>query len=89
MGVAAPDLWMKDGDFSLWASDDRPAVDTFIMGQSVNNTWYGIFVNNAAAQDWNVKNSPSDGKVILRSIASGGVGDIVFIVGRYPKNVIS
>jgi alpha-glucosidase (family GH31 glycosyl hydrolase) len=87
IGVAAPDLWLHDGQYSLWASRDSPAVDTFVMGQSTENSWYGVFVNNAAAQDWTVKNSPVDGKVHLHSVASGGAGDFVVILGAEPNNV--
>jgi len=65
LALSSPDLWLKDGDFSQWTSEESPAFDTFMMGQSTLNTWYGVFVNNAAAQDWTVKNMPQDGLVNL------------------------
>lgn len=56
------DLFLNDGVYSLWARDkgdpvqdgkmpgkNMYGVDPFVMGQSPDYHWYGIFMNNAAA----------------------------------------
>jgi hypothetical protein len=63
------DLFMPDGIYTLWSRDIPDPVQTgklpgqnmygvhpFYMGRATDNSWFGVFQNNAAAQDWIVKN---------------------------------
>lgn len=87
------DLFLKDGVYSLWARDQPDPVQTgalpatnmygthpFIMGKATDATWFGVFYNLAAAQDWWLTNEVVTGDVSLKTIATGGVGDISIIV---------
>jgi hypothetical protein len=59
------DLFLPDGVFSLWSFDTANPVETgkppgnnlygthpYYMGQASDDTWFGVFTNLAAAQDW-------------------------------------
>jgi hypothetical protein len=73
MGLAertVSDLFLKDGIYALW-SRDQPGVEEdgklpgknwygvhpFFMGRASDDTWFGVYTNLAAAQDWTIKNS--------------------------------
>jgi len=90
LGLGSPDLWINDGKYSLWTSNESPRADNFMMGKTpTTETWFGVFSNNPAAQDWKVKHAFSNdtGLVNLHSIASGGVGDLFFFVGIAPNKI--
>jgi hypothetical protein len=59
------DLFLQDGVFSLWNFDTADPVETgklpgnnlygthpYYMGKASDDTWFGVFTNLAAAQDW-------------------------------------
>jgi len=66
-------------------------VHPFVMGQDPNNNWYGVFSNNAAAQDWWITKNhtlgPYPGDVSIKQYATGGQGDIFIFSGNSPKRV--
>jgi len=64
-------------------------VNPFVMGRAKDKTWFGVFNDNAAAQDWWIKNDASTGDVSIKTIATGGAGDLFFMVGAFAQNVIS
>jgi hypothetical protein len=91
------DLFLDDGMYSLWSRDpvdpqetvrnpDQNAYSThpYIMGKDKGNGWFGMFANNAAAQDWWIKNNATTGDVDVKIMATGGVGDLYFFQGRNP-----
>lgn len=50
--------------------------------------WVGALINNAAAQEWDVKNNEETGMTSLKSTAIGGVGNIFFVMGQSPNELI-
>jgi len=60
----------------------------FYMGRTrhESGSWFGVFTNLAAAQDWWIKND-SEGIVDVKTIAAGGVGDLYFMTGEGPNEV--
>lgn len=59
----------------------------FVMGKTTDNTWFVVYNNIAAAQDWWVKNAASGGDVSLTLMAVGGVGDLFFMNAATPDAV--
>ena len=51
-------------------------------------TWFGVYTNLAAAQDWLVKNDNENGKVDITTIATGGCIDITIMFGADPNEVV-
>lgn len=88
-------MFLKDGMYSLWthAPDQEKSntngytVNPFFMAKS-RNGWFGVFINNAAAQDWNVFNDPMEGQTRLTIRATGGVGDIFVLLANTPELVV-
>lgn len=103
MGLAeqtTTDLFLQDGLYSLWTLDTANPVETrkapgsnmygvhpFLMGAATDGTWFGVFANNAAAQDWRIKNDATTGEVSISAMATGGAGDLRFMVGATPDAV--
>jgi len=63
------DLFLPDGVYSLWSRDiPNPIEDghapgknlygthPFYMARAADKTWFGVFTNLAAAQDWWITN---------------------------------
>ena len=93
-------LFLKDGVYSLWARDiPNPEQTTkapganmygthpFIMAKATDRTWFGQFINLAAAQDWWITNAATTGDVKINTIGAGGVADIYFFVGANPDEL--
>jgi hypothetical protein len=102
MEQVTSDLWLKDGIFSLWSRDDADPVQTgklpssnmygvhpFVMGKAVDGLWFGVLTNNAAAQDWRVKNDATTGDVGLTTIATGGSGDVYFMLSPWGPQYVT
>jgi len=103
MGLAeqtTSNLFLQDGLYSLWTLDAANPVETrkapgsntygvhpFLMGAATDGTWFGVFANLAAAQDWRIKNDAESGKVAIATMATGGVGDLRFMTGATPDAV--
>ena len=51
-------------------------------------TWFGVYTNLAAAQDWLVKNDNENGKVDITTIATGECIDITIMFGADPNEVV-
>jgi alpha-glucosidase (family GH31 glycosyl hydrolase) len=49
--------------------------------------WFGVFSNNAAAQDIWIKNKYDYGKVDVTNIATGGAGDLYIMTAVSPEEV--
>jgi len=49
--------------------------------------WFGVFSNVANAQDWWIKNDLDTGAVNIDTIATGGLGDMYFMMGDTPDAV--
>jgi alpha-glucosidase (family GH31 glycosyl hydrolase) len=96
------DLYLPDGVFSLWTFDTANPVESgkppgnnlygthpFYMGQASDDTWFGVFTNLAAAQDWWKKtdNTGANSDVGIVTYAAGGVGDLYFMMGANPNEV--
>jgi len=47
----------------------------------------GVFYNLANAQDWVVKNDKSTGDVTVKTYATGGIGDLMFMSAIGPNEV--
>lgn len=93
-------LFLDDGVYSLWARDVPSPVSQgklpgsnlygthpFYMARATDDTWFGVYTNLAAAQDWFIKNNAQDGKVDVKTYATGGLGDIYFLFGSNPGEV--
>jgi len=96
------DLFLDDGVYSLWSRDQPNPIEDgkapgknlygthpFFMGRGMHEAgvWFGIFTNLAAAQDWWVKNEDR-GFVDVKTIATGGVGDLYFMPAFDPNTVV-
>lgn len=51
-------------------------------------TWFGVYTNLAAAQDWVVTNDKSKSATNLTTFAAGGAIDITIIFGANPNEVV-
>lgn len=93
------DLFLPNGTYSLWSRDQPDPVQTgklpasnmygthpFYMAKASDDTWFGVFHNLAAAQDWDVKNN-EDSTVSLKTIAAGGMADIFIFFGADPNEL--
>jgi len=93
------DLYLETGVYSLWSRDTADPVETgkapgnnmygthpFYMGKATNG-WFGVFANNAAAQDWWITNDKETGDVNLKTIATGGTGDLYIMTADTPNAV--
>lgn len=56
----------------------------YYMAQATDQTWFGVFTNLAAAQDWWVTNDATAGTVTVKTIAAGGIADLYFFTGANP-----
>ena len=84
---ADPSLFIPDGKYTLWNRKEQHATHPFWMAKSQNSSWFGVFHNNIAAQDWVIKNDPDNGKVSVTTTSAGGVADIFIFVGPKPDNI--
>lgn len=95
------DLFLKDGVYSLWSRDIPNPIETgktpgnnlygthpVFFAKATDNTWFGVYSNLAAAQDWWIKNSDS-GNVDVTSIATGGTGDLYIFFGSNPNELVT
>ena len=57
------------------------------MGRARDSSWFGVYTNLAAAQDWWIANNAETGDVTVRTVAAGGLGDIFVILGKNPNEV--
>jgi alpha-glucosidase (family GH31 glycosyl hydrolase) len=93
-------LFLPDGIYSLWSLDTAdpaqnsklPAsnmygVHPFFMGRATDKTWFGVFLNLAAAQDWTIRNDNTTGVVGLKTLAVGGMVDLYIMMGPDPSTV--
>jgi len=103
MGLAertSNDLFLPDGVYSLWARDAANPPDTgelpatniygvhpFYMAPARDESWFGVYTNLAAAQDWWLVNDPDNGQVSLTAVATGGLADVTVILGADPNEV--
>ena len=51
-------------------------------------TWFGVYTNLAAAQDWIVKNDNEYAMVNVTTISTGGCIDITIMFGADPNEVV-
>ena len=103
MGLAdqvSSDVFLGDGVYSLWARDGKEqagdgvpgknsyGVSPYLMAPANDTTWFGVFYNLAAAQDWWVKKNATSSSVSLKTYAAGGTGDIYIMLGNNPNEVV-
>ena len=93
-------LFLADGVYSLWTRSNRnertkassPAtandVHPFYMSQASDMSWFGVYTNLAAAQDWFVTNDNDKSQVNLTTFATGGSIDITIMFGANPNEVV-
>lgn len=68
------DLFLGDGTYSLWNREAADPVETgkyptentygsvpFFMAAALDSTWFGVYSNVAAAQDWEIRNTEATG----------------------------
>jgi alpha-glucosidase (family GH31 glycosyl hydrolase) len=58
------------------------------MAEASNKKWFGVFTNLAQAQDWSIWNHPETGVVDITMRATGGIGEIFFLFGDQPNDVL-
>lgn len=94
-------LFLPDGVYSLWSRDQPDPVQDgkapgknmygthpFYMARAHDESWFGVFTNLAAAQDWWIKNKADTGLVDVQTYAAGGVGDIYIMMDQTPDLVV-
>jgi alpha-glucosidase (family GH31 glycosyl hydrolase) len=94
------ELYLQDGVYTLWSKDipnpeetrTLPGQNTygthpFYMGKAIDNKWFGVYTNLAAAQDWWIKNNVETGDVSVSTVAAGGLGDLFIILADTPNAV--
>jgi len=102
MDQVSNSLFLKDGVYSLWnRAAESPIADgmspgknlqgssPYLMARANDSNWFGIYSNNAAAQDWWLTNEPASGKVYLKTIAAGGTGDLFIFHSDSPDQVVA
>lgn len=77
-------IFLETGTYSLWTNEKNSGVHPFFMGKAEDRTWFGIYYNLVAAQDWYVRNDIGNGKVTLKMRAAGGTGDLFFMMEDLP-----
>jgi len=79
---------LKPHHSDIYNSDHNGySTHPFILGKAFDKTWFGVFINNAAAQDWYIKNNKTSGDVDVKVLSTGGIGDMYFFTGSNPNNV--
>jgi len=58
------------------------------MAQANDSSWFGVYHNLAAAQDWWVANDNTTAKVYIKTMAVRGVADIYIMMGSNPDEVV-
>ena len=58
------------------------------FGKATDKSWFGVFTNLAAAQDWFISGNSSTGEVSINTLAAGGLGDLFFFFGSDPNEMI-
>jgi alpha-glucosidase (family GH31 glycosyl hydrolase) len=94
------ELFLGDGVYSLWSRDTANPVETrtapgqqeygshpYYMGRAPDDSWFGVYTNLAAAQDWWIKNDAESGEVSVRTVAAGGLGDVFIMMAETPDEV--
>lgn len=59
------------------------------MAQISDGTWYGVYSNVAAAQEWQITNDPDNHRVKIKVNAVGGSGDFYFLYGDNPNILVT
>lgn len=88
-------LSLEDGVYSLWTRDvpdpiadkklpgkNMYGVQPFVVSWSPKIDSVGFFSNNAAAQDWWIKNDSGNKKTNIKMFAAGGIGDHFIFVSN-------
>ena len=94
-------LFLQDGVYSLWSRDQPDPIEDgkapgknmygthpFYMARAQDESWFGVFTNLAAAQDWWIKNEKTTGVVDVQAYAAGGVGDLYIMFDTSPDKVV-
>ena len=83
-----PDETLKPHISDIYNSDNNGySTHPFILGKATDKSWFGVFINNAAAQDWYIKNNATSGDVDIRVLSTGGIGEMYFFTGANPNAV--
>jgi alpha-glucosidase (family GH31 glycosyl hydrolase) len=100
-GQRSGDLFVKDGVYGMWTKDEAikysfnaaeqnmQSVHPFFMAQISDGSWYGVYSNVAAAQEWELVNESKNNRVKIKVNALGGAGDFYFMFGKDPNEVIT
>jgi hypothetical protein len=57
------------------------------MAKATDKSWFGVFTNLVAAQDWYIKNDQPSGDVTVKMRAASGLGDMFFMMEDNPQDV--
>lgn len=98
LGDGVYSLWARDQpdpvETGKSPGNNMYGIHPFYMGKApVSPTtgkstgWFGVFANNAAAQDWWIKNNYDTGAVDVTTLATGGVGDLYIMTATSPEEV--
>jgi alpha-glucosidase (family GH31 glycosyl hydrolase) len=100
---ANKNFFYEDGVYTIYAKDQGTpdedgkapskgmyGVHPFYIFKHNSNSWSGVFTKVAQAQDWWIKNNKDAGKINIKSMAIGGVGDVyVFLERTNPESIIA
>lgn len=98
LGDGVYSLWARDQpdpvETGKSPGNNMYGTHPFYMGKApvdatsgVSTGWFGVFANNAAAQDWWIKNNYETGAVDVTTIATGGAGDLYVMTATSPEEV--
>jgi len=90
-------LWARDQpdpvETGKSPGNNMYGIHPFYMGKApkdadgASSGWFGVFANNAAAQDWWIKNNQDTGAVDVTTFATGGAGDLYVMTAVSPEEV--
>lgn len=82
-------MFVPDGYYSFWIQQEirKQSASPFFMAHTPKG-WFGALINNAAAQEWNVRNNDTTGERSLDATAIGGLGSVFIVMADTPNKLI-
>ena len=61
------------------------ASSPFYMAKTTDASWFGVYHNIVAASDWFIENDLKNKKVLIKTLATGGIGDVYIMADDTPE----
>jgi len=99
---AYKNFFYEDGVYTIWGKDQgtpdedgKPPAKSmygthpFFMFRHGAQSYGGVFYKLAHAQDWYIQNDKTKGNINLKTVATGGLGDIYIMTDQQnPQTII-